>query len=449
MSCLIRPWAPGLLALLLVLSLSISSDIAVAGRVQDVDRIVAVVDDDVIVQSELDREVSQLVRGIRQKQPNVQLPPKQALDRQVLERLILKRLQLAAAERAGISIGDDLLAQVIGNIARKNGMTLSQFRGAVERDGMRFRSFREQIRTKITISQLHDREIRNRISVTQREIDAHISRNSGRSPQAAQREAFHLYHILVALPEGASSDEVKKAKRKAQQLVTTLRQGADFKQTAMAESDGHTALEGGDLGWRRGGELPTLFADVAPGMEKGEVSNPIRSSSGFHIIKLADFKGGNPKQQRVITQSHTRHILIKTTEITSDSDARFRLGQLKQRIESGDDFGNLARSHSDDQGSAIKGGDLGWVSPGDMVPEFEQEMDKLSLNQVSEPFQTSFGWHIAQILERRQHDRSEEMQKIEAQKAIRERKASEEIELYLRRLRDEAFVDIRLDDIAL
>ncbi len=435
--------------MLLLMALSLSPSTVVAGRVQDVDRIVAVVDDDVIVQSELDQEISQLVQQVRQKQPNAQLPPKQALEKQVLERLILKRLQLAAAERAGISIGDDLLAQVISNIARKNGMTLSQFREAVERDGISFRNFREQIRTKIIISQLHDREVRNRISVTQREIDAYISRNAGKPTQATQKEAFHLYHILVALPDGASSDQVQKAKRKAEQLVSKLRNGADFKQIAMAESDAHTALEGGDLGWRRGGELPTLFADVAPGLERGEVSNPIRSSSGFHIIKLADYKGGGPKQQRVITQTHARHILIKTTEVTSDTDARFRLGQLKQRIEGGDDFGNLARSHSDDQGSAIKGGDLGWVSPGDMVPEFEQEMDKLSLNQVSEPFQTSFGWHIAQVLERRQHDRSDEMQRIEAQKAIRERKASEEIELYMRRLRDEAFIDIRLDDIAL
>ncbi len=441
--------APGLLLLFPILALLLSPSAAIAGKVQDVDRIVAIVDDDVVVQSELDQEVAQLVRQVRQKQPNVQLPPKQVLDKQVLERLILTKLQLAAAERAGISIGDDLLAQIIGNIARKNGMTLSQFREAVERDGIQFRTFREQIRNKVAISQLHEREIRNRISVTEREIDAYISRNTGKPAQAASRDAYHLYHILVAVPEGASSERVQKAKSKAEQLVARLRKGDDFEQTAMAASDGHTALEGGDLGWRQAGQLPTLFADVAPAMERGEVSDPIRSSSGFHIIKLADYKGGSPEQQPVITQSHVRHILVKTNEITSDSDARFRLGQLKQRIEGGDDFANLARSHSDDQGSAIKGGDLGWVSPGDMVPEFEQEMNKLSLNQVSEPFQTSFGWHIAQVLERRRHDRSDEMQKVEAQKAIRERKASEEIELYLRRLRDEAFVDIRLDDIAL
>jgi peptidyl-prolyl cis-trans isomerase SurA len=428
-----------LLSTLLTLTVFTTPDVSAA--VQDVDRIVAIVNDDVVLRSELDAEMQRILVQLRRQ--NTQLPPKEVMERQVLERLILKKLQLAAAEQAGISIGDDLLAQAVGNIAKKNGLTLSQFRSAVESQGMSFQSFRESIRETILIQRFLQRATTDRIHVSEREIATYVA---GQTEQPQRRSAYHILHILIATEEGASSDQLRAAKRKARKIVARLRAGADFKRIALAESDGRNALEGGDLGWRKAGQLPTLLAGVVPNMDRGEISDPIRSASGYHVIKLADYRGGG-KKQRVITQIHARHILVKTSEITSDSDARQRLAQLKQRLEGGDDFAELARSHSDDQGSALKGGDLGWISKGDVVPEFEEQIQKLQAGQISEPFRTPFGWHLVQVLDRRQHDSTREVKEAEAREAIRRRKAAEEIDLYLRRLRDEAYVEIRLEDI--
>jgi peptidyl-prolyl cis-trans isomerase SurA len=428
-----------LLATLLALNVGTTPDANAA--VQDVDRIVAIVDDDVVLRSELDAELKQILAQLRQQ--NTQLPPKEVIERQVLERLILKKLQLAAAKQAGVSVGDDLLAQAIGNIAKKNGLTLSQFRSAIEAQGMNFESFREGVRETILVQRFLQRATANRVHITDREIATYISQQS---EQPARRSAYRIFHILVATQEGASSEQLRAAKNKAKKIIAKLRAGADFKQVALAESDGRNALEGGDLGWRSANQLPTLFAGVAPNMERGEIRGPIRSTSGYHVIKLANYRGGG-QRQRMVTQIHARHILVKTSEITSDNDARQRLEQLKQRLEGGDDFADLARSHSDDQGSALKGGDLGWINKGDVVPEFEDQITRLQAGQISEPFRTPFGWHLVQVLERRQHDSTQEVKEAEAREAIRKRKAAEEIDLFLRRLRDEAYVETRLEDI--
>jgi peptidyl-prolyl cis-trans isomerase SurA len=414
---------------------------AAAPKVDEVDRIVAIVDDNVVVRSELDDEMQQIMAQL-QKQ-NTQLPPREVVERQVLERLILTKLELAAAERAGITVGDDLMAQAINNIAQRNNLTLSQFRAALQEQGLTFEGFRKQLRQQIIIQRLLEREVGAHINITEREIDDAIARQSD---QPQQRTAYHLQHILVAVPQGSSSETLQAAKVKAQKLVDKLRAGADFQQVAMSESDSHQALEGGDLGWRAANQLPTIFAEVVPKMEQGGISDPIRSASGFHIIKLVEYKGGGASGGHIVTQTHARHILIRTNEITSDNDARTRLQQLRQRIIGGDDFAELARSHSDDKASAINGGDLGWINSGDLVPEFEQEMQELSPGEISQPFRTPFGWHIVQILERRQHDSTEEVQRAEARAAIHQRKMAEETELYLRRLRDEAYVEIRLED---
>ncbi len=411
----------------------------IADTIEDVDNIVAVVNDDVIVRSELNNELNQLVTQLRHK--GTRMPSRSVLERQVLERLIIKTLQLAAAKKRGIVVSDDMLARTLNNIAAENDMSLDEFHEALDADGIGFRKFREVIREQITVSRLREQRVVRRIEVSKQELESYLKKESAR---LTQRSDYHLYHILIATPEGVSPEQLADAKSKVEQLLGKIQRGeVGFKEAAIAESDGRQALEGGDLGWRNAAQLPSLFIDAIADIERGDISEPIRNSSGFHLVLLQDYKGG---ERQIVTQIHARHILIRTNEITSDADAHNRLAQLKQRIESGDNFASLARSHSDDKGSAIKGGDLGWTNPGDFVPKFEEMLKTLEINQISEPFKSQFGWHIVQLLERREHDNTEAVQKALARDAIRERKAAEEGELYLRRLRDEAYVDIRLSD---
>lgn len=434
-----------LLLLLITLGLCNTS---IAARVQDVDRIVAVVDDAVIVNSELQERLGQIVAQLKAKK--AKLPPKKILERQVLERLITDKVQLNAAKRSGINISEDVLAQAISNIARNNKMSLSEFRSAVKKSGIPFNKFRERMRDQLTTKRFLTKEMRSRIHITEREVDKYIStaKEVVRAPKRTRKTAFHLLHILIATPEGASAETIQKAKRKAQKLVKKLRAGADFQNLALTESDGQQALEGGDLGWLKANQIPTVFAKTVPKMGRGEISSPIRTSSGFHIIKLANYKGGNAiTQSTVLEQTKARHILIRTNEITSDDDAKTRLEQLKQRLDGGDDFAALARSHSDDQASSIKGGELGWVNFGDVVPEFEQQMKLLAVNEISKPFRTQYGWHIVQVLERRMHDRAMDIKRSQAKEAIFSRKASEEAQLLIRRLRDESYIEIHLEDV--
>ena len=426
---------PALLSVLLMLLLM--QPVQLQAAVEPLDRIVAIVDEDVVVQSELNAESAKIVATLRQR--GADLPSPSTLDRQVLDRLILNKLQLAKAEKLGISISEDVLAQTIGNIARKNNLTLTQFRQVLQEDGINFKNYRQGIREQLMIHQLLEREVLKQITVTDEELEAFKTRKGSLSG----RTDYHLLHILVATPEGASADQLEKAREKAQQLVRELRQGVDFSATALSHSDGQQALEGGDLGWRTSGQLPTLFVDKVDAMEKGEISDPIHSPSGYHIIKLEDFKGG---ERRIIDQTRVRHILISPNEVTSNEEAKTRLGQLRQRIVGGEDFSNLARSHSDDKGSAIKGGELGWVTSGDLVPRFENVMNRLKIGEISEPFQTDFGWHIIQVEERRRHDSTEDTIKAEVKSAIRKRKFTEESELYLRRLKDEAYIVILLNE---
>ncbi|MCW8945488.1 MAG: peptidylprolyl isomerase [Sedimenticola sp.] len=429
----------GLGILLLGLApLFVVSEQAIAESVQPVDEIIAIVDDDIIVRSELENELMKIVTQLQQQ--GQRLPPKTVLERQVLGRLILKKLQLAAAARAGINISEDIVAQAINNIAQKNNLGLSEFRQTLERSGISFRSFRKGIQEEIIMQRLQDQEVRRRIRVTDQEVDAYIARQA---KTTGERSAYHLQHILIATPEAASPEQMKRARDRAQSIVASLRDGAIFADVAITESDGRQALEGGDLGWRKANQLPTLFADLVVNMERGEISEPIRTASGYHIIRLNDYKGGDRK---IITQSQVRHILISTNEVTSNSDAKTRLEQLRKRIIGGDDFEALARSHSDDKASAIKGGDLGWITPGALLPRFEEEIAKLAPGELTEPFRTEFGWHLAQLITRRQHDSTAEIQKADARKTISDRKVAEEGELYLRRLKDEAYIDIRLDN---
>ncbi len=404
---------------------------------EGIDNIVAIINDDVVVRSELESDIRTIVTQLRQS--GKQLPSRPVLEKQVLDRLIMKKLQLNAAEEAGITVGQEIVAQALNNIARKNKLTLSQFREVLESEGLSYSSFRNSIHDQILLQRMREQQIRRHIKVTEQEIAALISHQSGLS---GERSAYHLRHILISTPEAASPEELSVAEKRTQEIIKELRSGADFHTMALTQSEGRKALEGGDLGWLPSEQLPSLFADRVEKMERGEISDPIHTPSGYHIIKIADYKGGG---RHVITQTHTRHILIHTNEVTSDEDARGRLERLKQRIEGGDDFSLLARSHSDDKGSAIKGGDLGWVNPGDLLPLYEEEMAKLDEGGLSEPFRTEYGWHLIQVLGQRQHDSTEDVLKAKARKAVRKRKTAEETELYLRRLKDEAYIEIRLD----
>jgi peptidyl-prolyl cis-trans isomerase SurA len=404
---------------------------------EELDAIVAVVNDDVIVRSELEHEIAVTVPQLRER--GTEPPPRAVLEHQVLERLILERLQVQDAKRLGIQIDDAALTEAMTNIATRNGMTLENLQAALEAGGIRFDDFREETRMQMLTSRLQAQEVLKNIEVSDQEVDRFLKKNSG---SLVEREEVRLSHILIAVPETASAEEVDTARGKAKDLVAKLRGGADFADIAVRYSDGRQALEGGDLGWFTMGEVPSLVQDQARTMVKGEVSEPLRSPSGFHIIKLTDLKGTGPE---IVTQTHARHILVRTNEVLSDDDARTRLAQLRMRIVGGDDFGTLARSHSDDTGSALKGGDLGWVSPGDTVPEFERAMNALAPNEVSQPFKSPFGWHVVQVLERRTQDTTEDLMRLKARAAIRERKADEAVDAWLRRLRDEAYVEVRIE----
>jgi peptidyl-prolyl cis-trans isomerase SurA len=405
---------------------------------QLLERIVAVVNDDVVLYSELREEMGRLAAQVQQA--NVPMPPEQVLQEKALERVILRKLQLAEAERLGLSVDDDTLTQALTNIAQNNRLSVAQLREAIEADGASFDEFRENLREQILVSRLRNREVTNRIQVTKAEIDNYLASGGSRP---GGRTDFHILHLLVATPDGASPEQLDRARARAERLLAELRDGADFRALAQAESDGQQAFQGGDLGWLKAEQVPSLFAEAVATLPRGGIAGPMRSGSGFHLIKLEDFKG---TERAIVSQTHARHILIRTNELTADTEAQARLERLRSRIIDGDDFDTLARSNSDDRASAIRGGDLGWLGPGDTVPRFEEEMKALAPGEVSEPFKTDFGWHIVQVLERRDHDATDEVMRANARQVLRDRKADEAMELYLRRLRDEAYIEVQVAD---
>ncbi len=408
-------------------------------RSEPIDRIIAVVNDSVIMRSEIDRQMSRIKAQMQQQK--VDIPPEDALQRQVLERMIITQIQIQVAKQTGIQVDDEALNKALSNIAAQNKVSLDDFRSILERDGYSFNQFREDIRNEITVARLRQRFVDNRVSVTEREVEAYLATQQN---TPATEPEYHLAHILIATPEGATPDRLREDREKAADVLKRLRAGGDFRQLAIAHSAGQQALEGGDLGWRKRGQLPSAFAERVPKMKPGELSNVIPGPGGFHIIKLLEARTGDEKV--VLKQTRVRHILIKPTELVTGKEAKQRLEQLRQRIVNGDDFGELARAHSDDRGSSIKGGELDWVSPGELAPDFERVMNELPPNQVSEPFETPFGWHILQVLDRREHDSTEAVKKAKAREAIMQRKLEEERQTWMRQLRDEAYVELRLDE---
>jgi len=430
-------WLRGTLLGLISICTS-SAAIAAQPEADFVDGIAAVVNDDLVSWVELDQEVRRI--KIKASKSTTNLPPDVVIAKQALEQLILQKLQLAEAARLGIKVDDAALNAAIENIAQRNRLTVDELREALPAEGLSFEAYREDLRQQILLSRLQTREVLNRIQITKAEVDDYLAKEG---TARSERSAYRISHILLATPEGATSSDIAAVRSKAEKLAERLKSGDDFKAAAIAYSDGRQALEGGDLGWLDAAQVPSLFEPEVTQMERGEIRGPLQTSSGMHIIKLEDYKG---LDRNIVDQTHARHILIRTNELTSDEDARNRLVLLRERVEHGEDFEALARSHSDDKTSALKGGDLGWVNPGDLVPQFEEEMNALPLNGISQPFRTQFGWHVVQVLERRSHDATDEARREDARVALRNRKADEALELYLRKLRDEAYVEIRLTE---
>lgn len=400
------------------------------------DGIAAIVNDGVVLKSELDVEVQRIVERLRAQ--GTQLPPPQALREQVLERLVVQRIQLQRAQRANIDVSDETLNQALSNIAQRNNTTLADLPQLLAGEGIDYAAYRADLRNQIAIDQLRQKEVIARIAVTPREVDEYMARQAGKE---GLNQEFLLSQILVAVPPSASSEQLRAAEEKINDLAKRVEAGEDFAQLAVAFSDGQQALEGGSLGWRKGTELPSLFAEVAPGLAKGQVSPPLRSSSGFHLVKLDDRRGGEPV---IEDQVRVRHILIQTNEILDDAAARQKLAEIRARIVGGEDFAAVAKVVSEDEQSAIEGGDLGWSGPGTFVPAFEQTVKELPIGEISQPFKTQFGWHILRVEERRTYDATADRQRQRAILAIRNSKLGDETEIWARRLRDEAYVEYRM-----
>lgn len=407
-------------------------------EVVKMDRIIAIVDQSVITEQEL-ADRMRTVSAQLEKQ-GTELPPQNILEKQILERLIADSLQLQLAAQTGLKVDDTQLDKTIERIAAQNKMGIEEFKIAIEKDGISMRKFREDIRSEITIARLREREVDNRLNVSEGEIDNYLTTQANRGEE---QDEFEISHILIRTPEDSSPEDLQKAKTKTQEALKQLTGGASFAQVSAALSDAPNALEGGAMGWKSGSQLPALFLDPLKSMQVGEVSKPIRSPNGFHILKLTNRRGGT--SSLVIGQTHSRHILIKLSEVVSEKDAKRKMDGIKERLDNGAKFEELARQYSED-GSANNGGDLGWVNPGDTVPPFEKAMNALGLGEVSEPVLSPFGWHIIQVLERRQQDMTKEAARLKARQEIRTRKSEEAYQDWIRELRDRAFVELRLED---
>ena len=406
---------------------------------QPLNRIVAIVNDDIILSSQLEEAISDIVRQLQEK--GTPVPEQAVLVKQVLERLVMETLQLDLAKSNSITVDDSTLNEEAQRLAANSDMSLTEFRDVLESEGYSYANFREKLRKELMIQQLRRQMVGSRITVNDQEVDNMLAtlKSSGQGDVE-----YHLAHILVAIPEGADPEEVSAAEQRADEILARLRNGASFTETAIAESDAQTALEGGDIGWRSLGQIPSLFLESVKKMQVGDISDLISSPSGYHIVTLLGKRGD---ERHIVAQTKARHILLKTDEVNSDEVVQRRIEQLRIRIENGEDFEALARAHSQDPLSAARGGDLGWLSQGDTVPEFEDMMNRLEPGELSKPFKTQFGWHLLQVMERRNHDSTEEYERSRVRQLIRKRKYDEELFLWLRRLRDESYVDYRIDDL--
>ena len=402
------------------------------------DRVVAVVNDEALTQYDLDEQKRVIV--LQMSAQKVPLPPPDVLDKQLLERLIVDRSLMQYAKDTGVRVDDVQVERTIARIAQDNKLSLDQFRVAVEREGISYAKYREDMRNEITVQRLREREVDSRISVSDAEVDNFLATLAA---QTGGETEYRLSHVLVLVPEQASADQIDAKRRRAEEALKQIQGGADFAQVAAGFSDAPDALKGGDLGWRAPARLPTVFSEPVRGMKPGEVSGVLRSSTGFHVVKLQEVRSRN--QPTVVEQTHARHILIKVNEVTSESEGKTKIDRIKDRLDTGAKFDDQARLNSEDA-SASKGGDLGWLSPGDTVPDFEQAMNKLKVGETSGPVRTPFGWHLIGVSERRTQDVTTERQREQARQALRARKSEENFQEWVRQIRDRAYVELKVDE---
>lgn len=407
-----------------------------SAEVRPLDRIVAIVDNDVIMQSQLDQRLREVEQTIEKR--GAEMPPRDVMQQQVLERLITENLQLQIGERSGIRISDEELNQAMATIAQRNNMSLDQFRAALERDGLSLDTAREQIRREMVISRVRQRRIGERIQVSKQEVENFLASDLGKMQLS---EEYRLANILIPVPESADSTAIQAAEKIARDTYEQLQNGADFAKLAVSRSASENALEGGDMGWRKAAQLPPPFDTEVSTMNVGDFTQPVRTPPGFILLKVLDKRGGD---NQVREEVHVRHILIKPSQIRSEEESRRLVQRLRDRILAGESFAELAKNFSEDPGSALNGGDLNWIDPNSLVPEFREVMANTPNGQLSEVFKTPYGWHILEVLGRRATDASEEVREQQAQTLLRNRKYDEELQTWLRQIRDEAYVEIKI-----
>ena len=420
-------------ALLAVLLSAFS--VTASAQIEILDKVVAIVDEDVVLESEVQRRLATIYAQIQQS--GTQPPPQEIVVQQVLERLISERLQLNMGYSAGIRITDAELNDAMARIASSNQLTMEQYAEQIHATGSTLSNVREEIRNEMILMRVQQGQVMRRIRISNQELDNFLNSEEGRFMTSPD---VNVGHILLPVPSGKNNEEVNAILQRAQGLLEEANNGTDFRQLAIANSADQTALQGGDLGWRKMAQLPGVFIEAVEKLEIGQISEPIRSDAGYHLIKLYERKGGG---EQLIEQHFARHILIKPNEIRDEETVVSQLTELRERIKAGEDFALLTKEFSEDPGSALNGGELGWSTPGMFVPEFEQTMGSIELNEVSAPFLSQFGWHILQVTERRNQDFSENITRNRAQNLLRQRKYEEELQVWLQEIRDEAFVEIK------
>jgi peptidyl-prolyl cis-trans isomerase SurA len=424
-------------------SIALAQDRELGAGGELLDGVAAVVEDGVVLKSELTDRIALVVKNMRAQQEQQAaeqrrpLPPQSILETQVLDQLVLREIQLQRAKKVGITVSDDMLNQALSRVAENNGYTLEELPTLLASQDISYSQYREDSRQDLMIEQLQQRDVISRINISPRELDLCLAE---RALNQTSNFDYNISHILISVPGNATPEQIEASRTRIEGIYSRLEAGEDFARLAVATSQAQTALDGGSLGWRKGSQLPTLFVDVVVKMQPGEFSKPIQSGAGFQIVKLNEMRGG---QRTTVQQQHIRHILLKPNQILDSAALKQKIIGIREQIVGGGDFATLAHAASDDPGSANDGGDLGWVSPGELVPEFEKVVAALPLNTVSEPIQTRYGWHLAEVLERREHDTTDEVKRDECMRSIRQSKAEEERELWLRRLRDQAYVDVR------
>ncbi len=418
-------------SVLLGLILAVSAE----AKVAVLDRVAAIVNDDIVLQSELNQRTAAIYVNIQES--GTQPPAKEVLKKQVLERLISERIQLNIGYNAGVRISENEIDQTMARLAAGSNLSMQDYLASVNARGTSIKDLRQEITNEMIMMQVQQGSVMRGIHISEQELNNFLNSEEGKLMNSPD---IMLGQILISVPSSATVSDIAAAQKKLDEIIVQISQGADFKQLAIANSDDQSALEGGDLGWRKQAQLPSLFTDALEGLEPGEISSPVRSGAGFHLLKLYDRKGG---EEKLIEQHFSRHILLTPNEIRNEDDTVALLNEIRKKLQAGEEFISQAKEFSEDPGSALKGGELGWSTPGSFVPIFEQTMNSIALNEISEPFKSQFGWHILQVTDRRMQDFSDEILRNRADNLLRQRKYSEELQVWLQKIRDEAYIEIK------